>query len=203
MEPTAQTGGLWLNFTYIQEATYGLSIVGITRHWVQKKGQRFSSLKKIFVDNVTARSIFKPLLCCPADSRAEDIKHAPRVREFDIAGVKETESGEVIGYAETDELGSGEIRKYLKKTGPDLLISDSTPIADIFTALTSRDFAFVLYGKHIAGIVTKADINKPPVRIYLFRMISLFEMHLNAWINYFFPGDSWNTEISTSRIKDD
>ena len=167
----------------------------------RRKGTRFSSLKKIFIDNVTAKSIFEPLLCCPAGSIAEHAKDALKIRDFDVAGVKETEGGEVIGYVVTNELANGELRKYVKVIDPELLISDSTAIADIFTALTNRDFAFVLYGKHIIGIITKADINKPPVRIYLFGMISLFEMHLNSWINHFYPDNIWEREISDNRIK--
>lgn len=141
------------------------------------------------------------MLFCPADSIAEHAKDALKVREFDVAGVKETKGGEVIGYVLTDELANGELRKYLTVIDLELLISDSTPIADIFTALTDRDFVFVLYGKHIIGIITKADINKPPVRIYLFGMISLFEMHLNRWINYIYPDNTWEPEISNNRIK--
>lgn len=168
----------------------------------RRKGTRFSSLKKIFIDNVTAKSIYEPLLCCPANSMAVNAKGALKIREFDVAGVKETEGGEVIGYLVTDELEDGEVRKYVKVISPELLISDSTPIADIFMALTLRDFAFVLYGKQIIGIITKADINKPPVRIYLFGMISLFEMHLNSWINHYFPDNNWEPEIPDNRIRD-
>jgi len=178
---------------------YELWISPVTGY--RRKGTRFSSLKKIFIDNVTARSIFELLLCCPADSIAEHAKDALKIRGFDVAGVKETEGGEVLGYVVTDELANGELRKYIKKIDPELLISDSTPVADIFTALMSRDFAFILYGKHIIGIITKADINKPPVRIYLFGMISLFEMHLNWWINHFYPNNSWQSAILDSRIK--
>ena len=178
---------------------YQLWISPVTGY--RRKGTRFSSLKKIFIDNVTAKSIFEPLLCCPADSIAEHAKGALKIREFDVAGVKETEGGEVIGYVVTDELEDGELRKYVKLIEPDLLISDSTPIADIFAALTNRDFAFVLYGNDIIGIITKADINKPPVRIYLFGIISLFEMHLNSWITHFYPADSWEHGISDNRIK--
>jgi len=180
--------------------SYQLWVSPVTGY--RRKGTRFSSLKKIFIDNVTAKSIFEPLLCCPADSMAENAKGALKIREFDVAGVKETEGGEVIGYVVTDELENGEVKKYVKVIGPELLISDSTPIADIFTALTLRDFAFVLYGKQIVGIITKADINKPPVRIYLFGMISLFEMHLNSWINHYFPDNKWEPEIPANRIKD-
>ena len=178
---------------------YELWISPVTGY--RRKGTRFSSLKKIFIDNVTARSIFEPLLCCPADSIADHAKDALKIRGFDVAGVKETEGGEVLGYVITDELANGKLRKYIKKIDPELLISDSTPIADIFAALMNRDFAFVLYGKHIIGIITKADINKPPVRIYLFGMISLFEMHLNSWINHFYPDNTWEHEISDNRVK--
>lgn len=179
---------------------YQLWISPVTGY--RRKGTRFSALKKIFIDNVTAKSIYEPLLCCPADSKAEDAKDALKIREFDVAGVKETEGGRVIGYVVTDELEGGKLKEHLKDIDPELLISDSTPIADIFTVLTNRDFAFVLYGTNIIGIITKADVNKPPVRIYLFGMISLFEMHLNSWINHFYPGGSWEHEISDNRIKD-
>ncbi len=178
---------------------YQLWISSVTVY--RRKGTRFSSLKKIFIDNVTAKSIYEPLLCCPADSIADHAKEALKIREFDVAGVKETESGKVIVYVLTDELANGELRKYVKVIDPELLISDSTPIADIFTSLMNRDFVFVLYGKLIIGIITKADINKPPVRIYLFGMISLFEMHLNSWINHFYPDNTWEHEISDNRIK--
>ena len=32
-------------------------------------------------------------------------------------------------------------------------------------------------------------------------MISLFEMHLNLWINHFYPDNTWKNEISANRIK--
>jgi len=142
------------------------------------------------------------LLCCPANLGAEHAKDALKIREFDVAGVKETEGGEVIGYVVTDELMEGEVKEYLKNIEPELLISDSAPIADIFATLTNKNFSFVLYGKHLIGIITKADVNKPPVRIYLFGIISLFEMHLNSWINHFYPDDSWEPKVSEKRIKD-
>lgn len=179
---------------------YQLWISPITGY--RRKGTRFSALKRIFIDNVTAKTIYEPLLCCPAISRAEYAKEALKIREFDAAGVKETEGGEVIGYVVTDELMEGVVNDYLKKIEPEHLITDSTPIAEIFTALTNRDFSFVLYGRHIVGIITKADINKPPVRIYLFGIISLFEMHLNSWINYYYPGDTWELEVPEKRIND-
>lgn len=179
---------------------YQLWVSPITGY--RRKGTRFSALRKIFIDNITARSIYEPLLCCPAASRAIDASEALKVRDFDVAGVKETEGGDVIGYVLTDELGKGDLRKYVRIISTDLLISDSTPIAEIFSVLSEMDFAFVISGKHISGIITKADINKPPVRIYLFGMTSLFEMHLSAWVNHYYSEDSWVEKVPKQRMKD-
>ncbi len=53
----------------------------------------------------------------------------------------------------------------------------------------------------VEGIVTQADLNKPPVRIYLFGLISLIEMHLSFWIRNKYREDSWQNGISEGRIK--
>jgi hypothetical protein len=167
----------------------------------RRKGTRFSSLKNLFIDNVTAKSIYEPLLCCPVTSDAEHAKSALKMREFDFAGVKEKKDGDVTGYIVAKELLNGDLKSYVKEIDSSLLISDSTPIADIFTVLNDRDFAFVIYGNKISGIVTKADINKPPVRIYLFGILSLFEMHLNFWVNHFYPDHIWTQEVPKKRFE--
>ncbi|WP_092221236.1 hypothetical protein [Desulforhopalus singaporensis] len=168
----------------------------------RRKGTRFSALRKIFIDNITARNIYEPLLCCPVHSHAHDAREALRIRDFDVAGVKETEGGEVVGYVQAVDLGDEDLGKYVKKITSDLLISDSTPIAEIFSVLTEINFAFVISGKHISGIITKADINKPPVRIYLFGITSLFEMHLNAWVKHYYSDDSWVSEVPGQRMQE-
>ena len=74
---------------------YQLWLSSVTGY--RRKGTKFSSLKKIFIDNVTAKIIYEPLLCCSADSITDQVKAALKGREFDVAGVKETEGGEVTG----------------------------------------------------------------------------------------------------------
>ena len=39
------------------------------------------------------------------------------------------------------------------------------------------------------------------MRIYIFGVVSLFEMHLSYWINHYFPGESWQGILSGNRIK--
>ena len=167
----------------------------------RRKGTKFTALKQIFIDNVTAKCIYEPLLCCPLDSNPFAAKEALKTRDFDVAGVKETKDGSVIGYVVAEEIGDDEFKKYIKDFEFQYVISDSTPIAEIFAVLSTKNFAFVVYGNDIAGIITKADVNKPPVRIYVFGIISLLEMHLNSWINHYYPDSTWVDKIDKDRIE--
>ena len=90
--------------------------------------------------------------------------------------------------------------QHTKKITIDQVISDSTPLAQLLNIFREREFAYVNHGSKIVGIITKADINKPPVRVYLFGTLSLFEMHVNTWIKHFYPNDSWFIEIKDVRI---
>lgn len=167
----------------------------------RRKGTRFSSLKKLFVESLTVREIYEPLLCCQLNSSARVAKEALTAREFDVAGVKESEEGDVIGFIITNDLNAGELKDYLIQINPNLLISDSTPISELFYILLDKEFTFVLSGNQIAGIITKADINKPSVRIYLFGLTSLFEMHLNLWVNTSYPENTWIEKVSRKRME--
>jgi hypothetical protein len=166
----------------------------------RRKGTKFAAFKQIFIDNITAKCVYEPLLCCPVDSVPRKAKEALEMRDFDVAGVKERKEGPVIGYVVADDIHDNDFKKNIKKIDQEFLISDSTPLAEIFAVLSSRHFCFVIYGNNISGIITRADINKPPVRIYIFGIISLLEMHLNSWINHFYPNDTWVSKVCTSRM---
>jgi hypothetical protein len=166
----------------------------------RRKGTRFTDLKQIFIDNVTAKSIYEPLLCCTADSDSNVAKEALKTRDFDVAGIKTRKDGEVIGYVIRDEIENGEFKSYIRNITHELLMSDSTPIAEIFSVLSKNNFAFVMYGNAITGIITKADINKPPIRIYVFGIISLLEMHLNSWVMHYYKDESWKSKVPIDKM---
>jgi hypothetical protein len=64
-----------------------------------------------------------------------------------------------------------------------------------------RERLFVLIANNIQGIVTRADLQKPPVRVLLFGFLSLFEMHLSHWIQRCYPNDTWRTRLNPSRLE--
>jgi len=122
-------------------------------------------------------------------------------RGFDAAGVKETEGGPVIGFVERTTLTCGIVREHLKELKAEHLISEATPLSALLAVLARRERAFVLVGPEVRGIVTQADLNKPPVRVYLFGLVSLLEMHLEFWIRWQWPDESWQPAVKAARIE--
>lgn len=163
-------------------------------------GTRFSDVRSLFDTGITAVSIFEPLKSCPADATAIEMKELLLKRDFDVAGVMETKDGPVVGYVLRSDLESGNVSEHKKKIEPELLISDSAPIPDLFSLLRNQSYLFVLNKTKIEGIVTRADLNKPPVRIYLFGIVSLLEMHLGFWVKKHYQNESWKNHISKRRL---
>jgi len=173
----------------------------VSRHTGERrKGPGFLDFKQIFTEKITAKVIYEELFSFSGNSNGSEAKQVLIERGFDSAGVVD-DSENVIGYVLTASLGEGSVNDYRKEMGREYLISDSTPLFEVFNVLKNKDFVYVNYADKVVGILSKADLNKPPVRIYIFGVVSLFEMHLSYWINHYFPGESWQGILSGNRIK--
>lgn len=122
-------------------------------------------------------------------------------RGFDVAGVMEEEKGRVIGFVAAEELNDQTVREHTKPLQAEDLVSEVTSIGDLLRVLRARGRTFVLVGSEVRGIVTVADLNKPPIRVYLFGLVSLVEMHLRFWVRKGYPDGSWKAKLSASRLE--
>lgn len=80
------------------------------------------------------------------------------------------------------------------------LVSDATPLGELLSLLRSKERVFVLVGSDVKGIITFADLNKPAVRVYLFGLISLLEMHLRFWVLKSYGSEGWQQELKDERL---
>jgi len=160
-----------------------------------------NELQVLFASGVKTGAVLEPLQCCPLNANSIDIKAILDRRGFDVAGVQSAQNGEVLGYVEANALGGGRVSDHLKHLNSDMIISDSTPLGEVFRYLRSKQWAFVTVGVGIRGIITRADLNKPPVRVYLFALISLLEMHLRYWIRRGYPNDAWKSHLDERRLR--
>lgn len=167
----------------------------------RRAGTRLAELRALLGSGITAHAILEPLQSCPADAPALEMSRVLELRDFDVAGVQLHRDGPVIGMVLRESLKTGIIKDYLQSMTADLLISDSTPLPAVLSVLKERQYVFVLIGPEVRGIITRADLNKPPVRVYLFGLISLLEMHLNFWVAAVYGESSWACILKPKRLE--
>ena len=167
----------------------------------RRRGTRLAEMRALFAAGIQARAILEPLQCCPADAPALEMKRILEKRGFDVAGVQQKPDGPVIGYVEREQLQGVNASEHLLHLNSEQLVSDSTSISEVLAALQSKERVFVVVGAGVKGIITRADLNKPPVRIYLFGLISLLEMHLRYWVRAVYGDESWETKLKANRLE--
>ena len=58
----------------------------------------------------------------------------------------------------------------------------------------------VVAGHGVAGIITRSDLQKPPVRAVIFGLLSLMEIHMDFWIQHHCPNDGWREFLRSDRL---
>lgn len=164
----------------------------------RRQGTRFDSLHNIFLENAKLLSLFEPVLCCKDTDRAYDAKCALELRDFDVTCVINDE-GVIVGQIERKDLNQGLVSEYVKNVEEEQKIDENTSLVDLLKILDTSKFKYVTRNNQIVGIITRSDLNKPIPRTYLFGVVSLVELHINYWINYYYPNDIWLQSLNESR----
>ena len=168
------------------------------RHMKQLKS-RHKDLRNLFAHSITVRHVLEKLQSCHADDDATVVrKRMEEDLDFDVMGVEE--DGEVYGYVERSSLGTGPCRRYKRMFLPSDLIAESTPLIDLLPVLHNTPRIFVLDRNKVTGIVTRGDLQKAPVRMLLFGLVTLLEMHLLRLVRIHYPKDSWQSLLSEARL---
>jgi hypothetical protein len=159
---------------------------------------RVHSLKKVFQEGFVVHDIAEPLISFDGWSPVD------RVRDFMVAGKYEVlgirREGLVEGIVELDALEDGICQDCMRPFEPELVISESTPLADVVLRLKNQRYLFVSILGRIGGIVSRSDLEKPPVRMWLFGMVTLIEMRFSRMIDKLCPDGTWRQFLSDGRI---
>lgn len=155
-------------------------------------------LRRLFVRTITLRDIAEPLVSFDARSSAAEVRAFMEEREFDVVGVRD--HGLVTGYVARAALAAGEIAEHRRAFAPTEVLSDSEPLLAAFAALREQRHFFVTVLGHVGGIVTRGDLQKAPVRLWLFGLVSLLEMQLLRVVRERYPADSWSSLVTGERL---
>ena len=156
-------------------------------------------LRDIFEHSLAARDLAEPLASFDDNQAVETVRDFMEKEDFDVVGVRR--SGRIAGYAERPALLRGVLGDHLSKFEKTVVFSDVEPIIEVLRYLDNAPRVFVGIRDHVWGIITRGDLQKAPMRMCLFGLISLLEMQLLRLIKNVYPNGKWKSLLSTNRIE--
>jgi hypothetical protein len=155
--------------------------------------------RQVFDQGLSVRYIAEPLISFDTKMDALEVKNIMSKKGFDVIGVRE--EGIITGMVSKDNLGHGILRTYLEEINNGSYIQDWEPMLKVLTMLKNHRQLFVLSMGEVSGLVTRSDLQKIPVRMWFFGVLSLLEMQLLRIIRMSFQEEEIRGILSKERLK--
>jgi hypothetical protein len=81
-----------------------------------------------------------------------------------------------------------------------MILQDGAALTDLILGLNKFPFVFVRILGQVGGIATRGDLHDPPVRMWLFGMITALEIRILNLIRERFPNGGWEAYLSPARV---
>ena len=117
-------------------------------------------------------------------------------KDFDMAPVY-GRSGRVTGYVLKKDLEraksetNSRVGDYDRPLTLDRILSASTPVLSHLKLWEEHSYYLVNAGNRLTGVVTYADLNRAPVRLVFYTILSEVETKLRRMVRKKMPHDSW------------
>ena len=157
------------------------------------------SLRRVFMQAFVVHDNAEPLVSFDDFASTKQVLAFMNARRFEVVGIRR--EGRVEGYAELADLGNGRCAEYVKPFDDTLVVLSTLPLPELVLRFREHRRLFVSVLGSVGGIVSRTDLDKPPVRMWLFGMVTLVEMRFGRLIERFCPDDSWKQFLPASRIQ--
>lgn len=156
------------------------------------------ALKRVFVETFTARDIAEPLASFDAEARSTDVRSFMNDHDYDLVGIRR--EGRSVGYVRRDSLNGDLCGQHATPFDDGTLLDDTTPLIKVILELNRSPVVFLKVLGSVVGIVTKDDLQKAPVRMWLFGLLTLIEMRFSELIEQHCPDETWKRYLSPARL---
>ncbi len=158
-----------------------------------------SRLHRLFLEGFSAMDVAEPLVSFDESAKAEEVQRFMHEKAFALVGVRQ--NGLVEGYVRREDLTSGICSDHFRPFTPDDdLVPDTANLIDVVKSLAINQQCFVTILDRVGAIITLTDLEKPPMRMFLFGMITMIEMTMTEILRRRYPDNSWQEFLSEQRI---
>jgi len=152
---------------------------------------------RLFTTAFSARDILESLPTY--DVRMIGNSYLPELASYNAGAVGIRENGHISKYILDEDIRSGQL--IFRTIEKQQQVTLDTPLATVIHVLTMFSCCFVTINDEPFGIITRMDIEKPVVRMWLFGIITLHEMLLTKDIRAEWKNEEWSAFLTESRIE--
>lgn len=157
-----------------------------------------TALPSVFLKSFTVRDIGEPLMSFDDAAPTAKVHEAMKSHGVTIVGVRQ--AGRIRAYLTCDVLQEGMCGEFALKINEEMVIDETAPLDDAIRILNRHPLCFIRWLGEIGGIITMDDLQKAPVRMWLFGLVTLIEMRFAELIASHLPGDSWKNHLTPTRL---
>ncbi len=172
-----------------EETAIHRQALGLTRRRIQR----------LFTEAFTARDLAEPLHSCDEGTDPARILESMDRHKLQVIGIRR--DGLVEGYLRRVDLLEESSRMKMRRFSPDQVVSGDAGLPRVVEVLTRHDQCFVTLLGAVNGVITRAEMEQPLVRMWLFGMITMLEMRLTEMIAQRWPDDGWVELVSRGRLE--
>ncbi|HET6205884.1 MAG TPA: HD domain-containing protein [Terracidiphilus sp.] len=153
---------------------------------------------RVFERAFSAQDIAEPLLSFDSAHPASEAQAAMREAGVGVAGVRK--HGALWGYVETAKLGEGTCGADRREFASSQVVSGASSFTDVIEILTRHDWCFISLFGTVVGVISRLEMQKPAVRMWLFGIITVAEMEFTEMVRQTWPDESWTALLSAQRL---
>jgi hypothetical protein len=164
----------------------------------QITGFEDENFKNKFMGLFTASDIAENILSFDSDTKIDKAISAFSYHKQSVASIRI--NGEVQGFIRQQDLKGVVCGESMRHYTIDQVIKGSANLNVVIHVLTRHDYCFVSVMGEVTSVITRNDINKPQVKMWLFGLVTMIETTLMKLIDKFYPDESWKEVLSPGRL---
>lgn len=118
---------------------------------------------------------------------------------FSVAGIRR--AGQIKAYLRREDIAAGLQLDQARRFSLDQVVAGDAGLPEVVEVLTRHHHCFVAILGAVAGVITRSEMEKPIIRMWLFGMITMLEMRLTEMISERWPNGTWIDLIKPGRVE--
>jgi hypothetical protein len=157
-------------------------------------------LQQTFSRNLTAADLVEPLASLDENQPVSLAQELMRDAGHSVLGVRHR--GLVTGWVGAGDLPSSSITlgECARPFQENAMVDAEAGLGAVLTAMSDAQHVFVRWMGEVSGVIGHPDLQKAPLRMWLFGTVTLLDLNMTWAIEELHAAEAWGDKISAGRL---